>query len=249
MKIMHVLQITLMAILFSACSTLISVQGTEQQQNSASQNAQSSEPTTTAAAATAAAVPNSNKDTIEENGGEVNFGNAFANLDDQIKSAPPKIVPQARNHVCPVPDKPCLHKEKEFAEWELSFGLPAKIIANKTYSSAPFYAVMLKTYKSEEDCDGGEYIEALENERKEVQTLEPERKVFAAYGCPNMDAVNYDFEGRWDKAKEMVLIDNFIAVYAGQTEEEAETLRRSLRDEYPKAVIKRMTATWERLEQ
>jgi hypothetical protein len=64
-----------------------------------------------------------------------------------------------------------------------------------------------------------------------------------------MDAVNYDFEGRRDAAKEMVLIDNFIAVYAGETEEEAEVLRRSMRDEYPKAVIKQMTANWERIEQ
>ena len=64
-----------------------------------------------------------------------------------------------------------------------------------------------------------------------------------------MDAVNYDFEGRWDKAKEMVLIDNFIAVYAGATEEEAEVLRRSMRDEYPQAVVKKMTANWERIEQ
>jgi hypothetical protein len=45
------------------------------------------------------------------------------------------------------------------------------------------------------------------------------------------------------------LIDNFIAVYAGETEEEAEVLRRSMRDEYPKAVIKQMTANWERIEQ
>lgn len=240
MKKIHVLHIALIAVLFSACSSLISGQGT-QQQTGGNQAAQSSNQ----------ASQNSNEN-IVENQSRVDYSNAFAGLDEQDNRAKAKPVSQQqqqRNAVCPIPGKPCAHKEKEFAEWELSFQLPAKIIPNKTYSSAPFYAVMLKTYKSEEDCDGGEFIEALENERKEVQNLEPERKVFASYGCPNMDAVNYDFEGRWDKAKEMVLIDNFIAVYAGETEEEAEVLRRSMRDEYPQAVIKRMTANWERIVQ
>lgn len=104
------------------------------------------------------------------------------------------------NAVCPDPKNPCHHKEKEFAEWELPFRLPAKIQPNKTNKSAPFYAVLLKTYDSVEDCDGGEYIEAAEAERKRLQKLQLERKVFASYGCPNMDAVNYDFEGRYDDA-------------------------------------------------
>lgn len=47
----------------------------------------------------------------------------------------------------------------------------------------------------------------------------------------------------------MVLIDNFIAIYAGETREEAEQLRKQLLDEYPKAAVKRMTAVWERIEQ
>jgi hypothetical protein len=89
----------------------------------------------------------------------------------------------------------------------------------------------------------------MENERKEFQNSQSDRKVFAKYACPNMDAVGYDFEGRMDAAGENVLIDNFIAVYAGETAEEAEVLRRSIRDEYPKAIIKKMTANWERIVQ
>lgn len=171
------------------------------------------------------------------------------NLPANSANAKPSPTPKSANAVCPHPDKPCKHKDKEFAEWELSFRLPAKIIPNKTYKSAPFYAVMFKTYKSEEDCDGGEFIIALEDERKEFQQSYPDQKVFASYACPNMDAVDYEFEGKWDKAKKTMLIENFIAIYAGTTEIEAEVLRRSVRDEYPKAVIKRMTASWERIEQ
>lgn len=230
----------LIALLFSACSSLLSVEGTRQNNQTARSGDQI--PPNTSSPKNAAAA--------NESG--VKLNNAFAGLEDeQNTSAEPeeKHLPQQRNAVCPHPDKPCRHKEKEFAEWELSFRLPAKIAPNKTYSSAPFYAVLLKTYKSVEDCDGGEYIEAVENERKEFQKLQPERKVFASYGCPNMDAASYDFEGRWDAAKETVLIDNFIAVYAGETEEEAEALRRGVRDEYPKAVVKKMTVGWERIEQ
>jgi hypothetical protein len=64
-----------------------------------------------------------------------------------------------------------------------------------------------------------------------------------------MDAVGYDFEGKLDKTGERHLIPFFIAVYGGETKEEAEILRKQMLDEYPKAVVKRMTANWERIEQ
>lgn len=238
MKRIHILHVTLIALLFSACSSLIKVEGTQQSRNE--QTVQSNSRTT-----------ESSPSEVAENKSDAKRNNAFSDLDEEsTESAKSEQVSQPqRNAVCPDPEKPCRHKGKEFADWELSFRLPAKIAPNKTYSSAPFYAVLLKTYKSVEDCDGGEYIEAIENERKEFQNAQPDRKVFASYGCPNMVAVNYDFYGRWDANKESVLIDNFIAVYAGETEEEAEVLRRSVRDEYPKAVVKRMTTNWERIEQ
>ena len=189
---------------------------------------------------------------LENNASALRSGNSSSESAEQKNAATPQKTPQksaVSNAVCPDPNAPCLHKEKEFAEWELPFRLPAKIQPNKTYESAPFYAVLLKTYDSVEDCDGGEYIEAAEAERKRLQKLQLERKVFAYYSCPNMDAVSYDFEGRHDDAKEMVLIDNFIAIYAGDTRAEAEKLREQLLDEYPKAVVKQMTAMWERIEQ
>lgn len=234
MKKLCILQTALIIFLFSGCSALTASQNTQDNSNQAIQSNNQ-----TAQASASAGDPTDQKP-----------ASTFANLESEGTNLPmERSTEQQANAVCPIPDKPCKHKEKEFAEWELSFRLPAKIIPNKTYKSAPFYAVMLKTYESEEDCDGGEFIEALETERKEVQNLQLDRKVFAAYRCPNMDAVNYDFEGRWDKAKEMELIGNFIAVYAGTTAEEAEVLRRSMRDEYPQAVVKRMTVNWERIEQ
>lgn len=159
-----------------------------------------------------------------------------------------KVKP-AGNAVCSNPEAPCHHKDKEFAEWELSFKLPPKIAANKTYRSAPFYAVLLKAVNFNEDCDGGEFIVALENERKKVQSLLSQRKVFASYSCPNMDAVSYDFPGRMSADKERVEIDNFIAIYGGYTEAEAKEVLAVIKDEYPKAQIKKMTAMWERIEQ
>lgn len=155
-------------------------------------------------------------------------------------------TPTARaNDVCPDPAKPCNHKDKQFDEWELPFKMPARLQANKTNSSAPFYAIILKSYALEDDCDGGEYIEAGEAERKQLQREYPDRKVFASYECPNMAAVSYDFPGKWDAKKEMALITNFLAIYAGKTKEEAEELLGKLRAKYPDAQLKQMTANYE----
>lgn len=153
------------------------------------------------------------------------------------------------NNVCSDPLNPCHHKEKTFDDWELSFKMPAKLLPNKPYKSAPFYAVILKTYEMNDDCDGGEYIEAVEAERKKVQSDQPQRKVFAAYQCPNMGAVDYDFEGKLSANKESILIGNFLAIYSGATQSEAEKILQSVKDEYPDAVIKQMTASYERIEQ
>ena len=155
------------------------------------------------------------------------------------------VIAQATNAVCPDPKRPCHNKNKKFDVWELSFQMPARIRQNKTYTSAPFYAVMLEVYKLDEDCDGGEYIEAVETERKQLQAEHPARKVFASYSCPNLGGVGYDFAGKWDKTKDTVLIDNFLAIYAGPTKGDADALLPALKAKYPKAAIKRMTASYE----
>jgi hypothetical protein len=179
---------------------------------------------------------NANSSAVEKNVPEVNAPNAS-----------PAPARQVANAVCPDPAKPCHHKNKKFDDWELSFKLPAKLVPNKTYSSAPFYALILKEYGYVEDCDGSEFVIAEEEERKALQRTQPTRKVFVDYQCPNMAAVGYDFEGRADSEK--VLISNFLAIYAGQTKAEANALLAELKGKYPKAVIKRMTANYEDMQQ
>ena len=93
----------------------------------------------------------------------------------------------------------------------MSFRLPARIEPNKTYKSASFYAIILKTYS--EGCDEFDYNSAIEPERLRVQKSYPRHKVFAEYSCPNMDGVGYDFAGKRDKSGEHVLFMDYIAIY------------------------------------
>jgi hypothetical protein len=161
----------------------------------------------------------------------------------------PASKPPAANAVCPDPEKPCQHREKTFDEWELSFKMPSRLKANTPYESAPFYAVILKTYSMDQDCDGGEYLERAESDRRREQNNQLDRKVFASYQCPNMAAVSYEFDGRMDASGESIAIGNFIALYAGETRADGEEALRFMKSEYPKAELKRMTAVYEKIEQ
>lgn len=151
---------------------------------------------------------------------------------------------QSVNAVCPDPSQPCQHKQKKFDAWELSFKMPAKLANNKTYSSAKFYAVIAKTYDLDADCGDNEYLEAAETERKKLQAQFPKQKAFASYMCPNLSGVGYEFDGKWDKTRDSVLIDNFIALFAA-SKLEAEKLLKAIQPNYPDAMIKQMTASYE----
>ncbi len=155
-------------------------------------------------------------------------------------------TPKATNSVCPDPANPCRKKQKEFGEWELSFRLPPRIRPNVTYKSASFYAIILKTYS--EGCDELDVNSAVEPERVQIQTQYPTRKVFAEYSCPNMDATVYEFAGKMTKEGESLYSD-YIAMYAGETSDEANRLLGELKAQFPGATIKRMTATWSQIEQ
>jgi hypothetical protein len=172
-----------------------------------------------------------------------------ADPDEPTPVPPPQRTREEASTVCPDPGKPCHHKEKRFDDWELPFRLPARLKANTPYQSAPFYAVILKTYPMGEDCDGGEFIEAAERDRRREQSNQLARKVFGSYECPNMVAVQYDFEGRMDASGESVKLGNFIALYAGETRAEAEEALRFMKSEYPQAMLKQMTASYEKIEQ
>jgi hypothetical protein len=169
--------------------------------------------------------------------------------ENKTKTTPtPKTAPKKlSNAVCPDPEKPCHHREREFADWELPFKLPARIVANKTYSSAQFYAVIIRKY--DDACvDEMDYDSEIEAERLRIQRAYPERKVFAEYSCPNMDGVHYDFAGKRDASGERNLYTDYIAIYAGETEEEANQILKEAREDFSQAILKKMTANYERLE-
>lgn len=158
-------------------------------------------------------------------------------------AATPKPKPKADNFVCPEPNLPCHHREKEFANWELSFRLPAKIVPNREYKSAAFYAVILKKYSEVcEDFDA-------EPERQRIQKLFPSRKVFGEYSCPDMDSVSYDFAGRLSADGETNSYADYIAVYAGADEAEGREIFNLLKKDYPQAELKKMTISYSRIEQ
>lgn len=170
---------------------------------------------------------------------------------DSTKKTKPAPTPRSKqredNFVCPEPNLPCHHKQKQFDEWELSFRLPARIVPNKVYRSALFYAVILKKY--DEGCDELDVNPTVEPERQRIQKLFPSRKVFAEYSCPNMSAVNYLFDGKMDKAEEKILYSDYIAVYAGAGEAEGREIFELVRKDYPQAELKKMTVAYSQIEQ
>jgi hypothetical protein len=143
--------------------------------------------------------------------------------------------------VCPNPTAPCQSKHKSFEKYELSFTLPKRIKPNVAYTSAAFYAVILKTF-SDPECDQGEYSTDVERLRQEAQKLFPGRKVFADNQCPDMGAVAYTLNGK-PYAK------TFVAVYAGDAQAEAGQVLAKAREKYPNARQVRMQVSFEQIDQ
>ena len=152
---------------------------------------------------------------------------------------------QTAAKVCPNPAAPCKSKHREFYSYDLSFTLPTRIKGNVDYKSAPFFAVMLKEnikVSENEECDGGEFHKRVEADRKKIQTGFPDKKVFASYQCPDIGALSYVVNGQ-------PLNDNFIALYAGETQAEADLTLLFVRSKYPKATLKKMQVIFNRIEQ
>jgi hypothetical protein len=155
------------------------------------------------------------------------------------------IEAQTPLKICPNPAAPCKSRHREFYPYDLSFNLPAKIKVNTDYKSAPFFAVLLKEniqVSAKEECDGGEFHKRVESERKTIQTIFPDRKVFASYQCPDMGALSYTVNGKPAN-------DNFIALYAGETQEEANQALFLAQIKYPKATLKKMQVIFNQIEQ
>jgi hypothetical protein len=155
------------------------------------------------------------------------------------------INAQTSLKVCPNPAAPCKSKHREFYPYDLSFTLPAKIKGNIDYKSAPFFAILLKQnikVSESEECDGGEFHKRVEADRKKIQTAFPDKKVFASYQCPDMGALTYMVNGQ-------PLNDNFIALYAGETQAEADLTLLIAKSKYPKASLRKMQVIFNRIEQ
>jgi hypothetical protein len=157
------------------------------------------------------------------------------------ENQPPKVEDYS---VCPEPEAPCFHAQKEFADGELSFRLPERIALYKTYKSEPFYAVILKTFSR--SCSEFGANPAVEKERREIQRKIPARKVFAENGCAEFSAVEYDFAGksalRGDAASDL----SFIAVYAGADEAQALETLKLIRAAEMDGELKLMTARFKK---
>ena len=85
--------------------------------------------------------------------------------------------------------------------------------------------------------------------RLRLQKIYPTRKVFGSYNCPDLDAVSYSFTGRLDAGGERVLVATFIAVFAGNSAAEGKEFLTYVRPTFSEAVLKRMTASYEIIDQ
>jgi hypothetical protein len=146
--------------------------------------------------------------------------------------------------VCGDPGAPCKSALKAFAPYELSFQLPRRVKANVDYKSVPFFGVVLRTTAMDPDseCDQGEYSSKLEKERKRIQSMFPERKVFADNQCPDMGAVAYVVNGRPNT-------DTLLAIYGGESQAEAEQVLAKVKTRYPKAAVRKMQVVFQQIEQ
>lgn len=140
---------------------------------------------------------------------------------------------RAQSRVCPDPDHPCA--KDRIDNHDISFALPKRVVANRDYTSAPFYAVILRRIRIEGDCA----TEEFDPERLKAQKLFPQNKVFFEVECPDMGADSYTESGGQQ-------LRNFIAVYAGQTNAEAAAFLKIVRatQKFPQARIVKMTTTF-----
>lgn len=146
--------------------------------------------------------------------------------------------------VCTSLSSSCNRSYKSFAPYELGLVLPQRIKPNTTYESVTFYAVVLKMAPagSESSCDQGEFSSGWENERKRVQALFSQKKVFADHQCPDMGAVSYIISGKPNTRP-------FIAIYGGTTSNQASPVLAKMKGRYKTATIKPMRVAFEQIMQ
>ena len=153
---------------------------------------------------------------------------------------------QTKGKVCPNPSSPCVkildinERKNVFEDWHLSFKLPGKVEGRRGYYSANFYAIILKSQPAvkegpmdKEKCSQGYYPE---KERKKVQDMFPSHKVFASRNGCYSPFITYTNDSVGEG------INEFIAVYAGNTAAEAKSFLKQVtaRKEFSGASYRKM---------
>jgi hypothetical protein len=136
-------------------------------------------------------------------------------------------VEKAAGNVCPDPQRPC----PGFTEHDLSFGLVSDGKARAEQRSLSFFAVILKTIDPCAD---------REKERREVQALFPDRKVFGnRFDCDENPENNIAYTNTSTK-------HGFIAVYAGGDRGAAEKVLAAAKatGRFPGANLRRMQVVY-----
>jgi hypothetical protein len=144
---------------------------------------------------------------------------------------------QTKGKVCGNASAPCSHTKWKFEANDISFKLPRTLQWHKNYYSADFYAIILRSQRAVEDPDGpagdrecSGYFS--EGERIAAQKQFPGNKVFASrFGC-GLTSIAYTNVNTGY---------NILAVYAGNTEREAQRLLKIVKAEgYSDANIRKM---------
>ena len=145
----------------------------------------------------------------------------------------PRIASAQGGLVCGDPtDKGCLPQYEAFAPHDLPFLTGrAELGTGTRHESFEFYAVILESVKAKTTAARGGCAFVSERKRRAAQKLFPRNKVFASRNLCRGNVVSY--EG----------VDNdfnFVAVYAGRTEEEAGRSLAQAKQRYPSANLRKL---------
>lgn len=144
---------------------------------------------------------------------------------------------ETNGKVCGNANSSCNHAKWRFQGHDLSFRLPTNLKWQTNYRSAHFYAIIIKSRPAvvdsdvdSDNCSKGYYSEV---ERMKVQKEFPANKVFASRnGCYGTTGIFYT---NANSAYE------FIAVYAGETRQQANTFLKIVRGKgFADANVRRM---------
>ena len=139
---------------------------------------------------------------------------------------------RTQGKVCPDPARPCRHSP-DFRPNELSFSIKTKFEFDRGRDrSQPFYGVILRSDK---------LCSISEAERLKVQALFPGRKVFVhQLHCSEDGSADFGEKVTYTNVNRNV---GFIAVYAGETEEEARRFLAEVKaGQFKDATLRRMQA-------